>query len=93
VSNRTEGTVLLYRIDVASGEARQIDFGPGVRSPLSAAPIESTLQWLNAEGDSFTIDARVACNTAVERCDDAPPAQTRRFRVDLRTLQGHPTAP
>jgi hypothetical protein len=87
VSNRVEGTALLYRIDLTTGEARQIDFSGVVRSPLSATPIESSLRWLDASGAAFMIDARVACNSAVERCDAAAASETRRFRVNLRTLE------
>jgi hypothetical protein len=87
VSNRVEGTALLYRIDLTSGEARQIDFSSVVRSPLSATATESTLQWQDDEGNVFMIEARVGCNSAVERCEGAPAEETRRFRVDTRTLQ------
>jgi hypothetical protein len=86
VSNHLEGTALLYRIELATGDARQIDFGRVVRSPLSATPIESTLRWLDS-GSAFSIAARVACNEAVERCAGGSVAETRRFRVDLHTLQ------
>ena len=82
-----EGTALLYRVDLASGAADQIDFSRAVRPPLGATPAESTLRWLDAEGGAFEVDARVACNDAVERCDGAPAATTRRFRVDLRALR------
>ncbi len=87
VSNRVEGTALLYRIALENGEASQVEFGRAVKSPLSATPDERSLRWLNPEGSAFRIDARVACNDAVERCEGAPAAETRRFHVDLRTLE------
>ena len=87
VSNHVEATALLYRVDLESGEARQIEFGLLLPSPLSATPIESTLRWVDDAGGAFSIDARVACNTAVERCEGAPPSETRTFHVDLRTLR------
>jgi hypothetical protein len=86
VSNRIEGTRMLYRVDLLTGEARHIEFGRALRPPLSAMPAVSTLRWLDAEGSAFSVDARVACNSAVERCDAAPAPETRRFRVNLRTL-------
>ena len=87
VSNRIEGTALLYRIDARNGEAKQIEFDRVISSPLSATPLEPTLEWVRSDGSSFAIDARVACNSAVERCDGAPDAETKRFEVDLRTLR------
>lgn len=89
VSNHLEGTALIYRIDLTSGEARHIDFAGAVQAPLSATPIEATLRWLDADGSTFSIDARVACNDAVERCSGAPAAETRTFHVDVQTRTFH----
>ncbi|HJU74168.1 MAG TPA: hypothetical protein VJ717_10510 [Gemmatimonadaceae bacterium] len=87
VSNRLEGTALLYVIDLTTGAARQLDFSTVVRPPLSVTPSESSLKWLDAEAGVFAIEGRVACNSAVERCEGTAPSETRAFRVDVRTLR------